>query len=241
MDSGNVSAIIGAAAGIGGVLVGNFFVLTKEWWAQRQKRKRDAAYAGIILISHLDRFASECLEVACDDGTIQGQPAGEGGQCEIVKEVPTFKPLELDIDWRLLPKDLMYAIIRIPDQQEKLQGKLRAINEYDYDPPDHPEYFWHRQHGYSSLGVKVVKIIKRLAEVTGLPHEQPAPGEWNREEELKIVVARLDERERKAQGGEAYFVLRINHFLLVEISYIGTVKWFSISLHQRIKVLKCPV
>lgn len=40
---------------------------------------------------------------------------------------------------------------------------------------------------------------------------------------------------------EAYLVLRINHLLLVEISYIDTVEWFSIPLHQHIKVLKCPV
>jgi len=200
MDSGNFSAIIGAAAGISGVLVGDFFVLIKEWLAQRQKRRRDAAYAGIILISHLDRFATECLEVACDDGTIQGHPAGEGGQCEIVKEVPRFKPPELDIDWRLLPKDLMYAIIRILEQQEKLHGKLRAINEYDYDPPDHPEYFWHRQHRYSSLGLKVVKIVKRLAEFRGLPHEQSASCVWNRDEELKFAFARLNEHERQARG-----------------------------------------
>lgn len=31
MDSGNVSAIISAVAGISGVLLGNLFVLVKEW------------------------------------------------------------------------------------------------------------------------------------------------------------------------------------------------------------------
>ncbi|PSS59317.1 hypothetical protein C6382_02205 [Pseudomonas sp. BBP2017] len=200
MDSGNVSAIIGAGAGIAGVLLGNFFILTKEWWAQRQNRKRDISYAGIILISHLDRLATECLEVACDDGTIHGQPSGENGQWDTVKPLPTFNPLGMDIDWRLLPKNLMYAIIRIPDQQDKLHGKLSAIYEYDYSPPDHPEFFWHRQHGYAKLGLQVADIIKKLASFAGLPHEQPAPDEWSRDEELKRVVVRLDELERKARG-----------------------------------------
>lgn len=78
MDAGNVSAIISAVAGITGVLLGNAFVWAKEWGTTRQKDKRAISYARILLISHLDRFATECLEVARGDGTRQGQPAGEG-------------------------------------------------------------------------------------------------------------------------------------------------------------------
>ncbi len=194
VDSGNVSAIIGASAGIAGVLLGNCFVLVKEWWAQRQKGKRDISYASIILISHLDRLVTECLEVARDDGTVYGEPTGVAGQREPVKAVPIFNPLDIDIDWRLLPKDLMYSIIRLPDQQDKLQGLLRAINESDYDPPDHPEYFWNRRHGYARLGVQLVEIIKQLAKFAGLPYEQPKQGEWNRDYELECTLARLRAR-----------------------------------------------
>jgi len=41
MDSGNVSAIISAVAGISGVLFGNTFVLIKEWWTRRKTAKQD--------------------------------------------------------------------------------------------------------------------------------------------------------------------------------------------------------
>ncbi|MFG0863132.1 hypothetical protein [Pseudomonas sp. CJQ_13] len=200
MDAGNVSAIISAAAGITGVLLGNAFVWVKEWGTTRQKDKRDISYAGILLISHLDRFATECLEVARDDGTRQGQPAGEGGECQTVTTVPVFNPLDIDINWKLLPKDLMYSIIRIPDYQDKLHGKLSAIQEYSYDPPDHPEFFWTRQRGYAVLGLEVSKIISRLAEFAGLPEEKVGPGEWSRDQDLEHRVRYLDELERRARG-----------------------------------------
>lgn len=40
MESANVSAIISAAAGISGVLLGNSFVLIKEWLVKRKKAIR---------------------------------------------------------------------------------------------------------------------------------------------------------------------------------------------------------
>lgn len=200
MDAGNVSAIISAVAGITGVLLGNAFVLAKEWGATRRKDKRDISYAGILLISHLDRFATECLEVARDDGTWQGQPAGEDGEWKTVTTVPAFNPLDIDINWKLLPKNLMYSIIRIPDYQDKLHGKLSAIQEYNYDPPDHCEFFWTRQRGYAVLGLEVSKIISRLAEFAGLPKEKVGPGEWDRDQNLEQRVRDLDELERRARG-----------------------------------------
>ncbi|PZW58786.1 hypothetical protein F475_03690 [Pseudomonas sp. URMO17WK12:I6] len=141
MEPGNVSAIISAVAGISGVLLGNSFVLIKEWWAKRKTVNQDTTYLGIIVVSHLDRFATGCFDVSQDDGTLHGQPAGQDGQCETTKVSPVFRPLELDVNWRLLPKDLMYSILRLPDQQDQLQGNLAGIWDFDFDPPDHIGYF----------------------------------------------------------------------------------------------------
>ena len=63
MDSGNVSAIISAAAGISGVLLGNLFILIKEWWVKRSTVSQNTTYLGIIVASHSDRFASQCYDV----------------------------------------------------------------------------------------------------------------------------------------------------------------------------------
>lgn len=199
MESGNVSAIISAVAGISGVLLGNSFVLVKEWWAKRRNVHQATTYLGIIVVSHLDRFATECYEVCIDDGTWYGQPAGEDGHSKATTTAPTFRPLEIDVDWRLLPKELMYLILRIPDQQDQLHGKLRAIQDYDYDPPDHPEYFWTRRRGYAVLGLHVSDIVKKLRLHAGLPDGEPMPGEWDRDKSMSDVIAHLDELERKSR------------------------------------------
>lgn len=199
MDPGNVSAIISAVAGISGVLLGNSIVLIKEWWVKHKSVTQATTYLGIIVVSHLDRFATECFDVCKDDGTWHGRPAGENGFYEATTSHPVFRPLEIDVDWRLLPKDLMYSILRIPDQQDRLQGKLQGILDYDYDPPDNPEYFWCRRRGYAVLGLQVSDIVKKLRSHAGLPADEPLPGEWDRDKSMSEVIAHLDELARKSR------------------------------------------
>ncbi|UST82157.1 hypothetical protein [Pseudomonas siliginis] len=203
MDSGNVSAIISAVAGISGVLLGNLFVLVKEWWVKRGTVGQNTTYLGIIVVSHLDRFTTQCFDVCIDDGTYHGQPAGQDGQYETTTVAPVFNPLELDVDWKLLPKELMYSILRIPDKQDQLHGKLRGIQEFNYDPPDHADFFWTRRRGYAVLGLEASELIKKLRMHAGLPTDVPLPGEWNRDQNLKDVIADLDRLERESLSRNA--------------------------------------
>ena len=115
-------------------------------------------YLGIIVVSHLDRFAAECYDVCRDDGTCEGRPAGQNVHYQATTTPPEFRPLELDVDWRLLPKNSMYSIIRIPDQRDQLHGKLRGIQDFSYEPPDYPDFFWERRRGYSVLGLQASGI-----------------------------------------------------------------------------------
>lgn len=197
MDSGNVSAIISAAAGITGVLLGNLFVLIKEWWVKRGAITQNTAYLGIVVVSHLERFASHCYEVCNDDGTMRGQPAGQNGYCEATTLLPVFNPLELEVDWKVLPTDLMYSILRIPDQLDQIRGKLTGIQDLDYDPPDHPEYFWVRRRSHAVLGLQASGLAYKLRAYAGLPIDESPAGEWNRDESMRDVIAQLDELERK--------------------------------------------
>lgn len=199
MDPGNVSAIISAVAGISGVLFGNTFVLIKEWWAKRNKVNQDTTYLGIIVVSHLDRFATGCFDVSVDDGSSRGRPAGKDGQCETTTTPPEFRPLELDVDWKLLPKDLMYSVLRLPDQQDQLHGKLGGIMEFDYDPPDHAEFFWARRRGYAVIGLQASDIAKKLRSHAGLPADEPHPDEWSRDKSMRKVIADLDALERNSR------------------------------------------
>ncbi|CAG9238159.1 hypothetical protein PSP6_80001 [Paraburkholderia tropica] len=116
METGNVSAIISATAGISGVLLGNSFVAVKEWLVGRSKRQKDTAYLAIIVVSHLERFASGCLHVALDDGTESGRPAGNNGDGYVpTVRLPEFQPLDIGVEWKVLPQQLMYSILLLPD------------------------------------------------------------------------------------------------------------------------------
>lgn len=192
MDSGNVSAIISAAAGISGVLLGNAFVLIKEWIDKKGRTQQNKVYYSIIIVSHLERFVAACLEVARDDGTYQGKPAGENGVNESTVKIPEFRPLDLTIEWKTLPKGLMYSILRIPDLQEQIQGELNSIQEFVFDPPDFPEYFWTRRRSYALLGLQTSDIIKKVRKYSGLPAEEIEEGKWDRELSFRNIITWLD-------------------------------------------------
>lgn len=195
MDAGNISAIISAGAGISGVLLGNLFVLIKEHWRARSEKGQGAAYLSIIVVSHLERLANECIRLSDDDGTDCGQPAGSDGmECAPTLSYPKFNPLDLDVDWKLLPKDLLYSILWLPDKQERLQSELSAHQEYCCDPPWHTEYFWMRRRGFAELGLAASDLANRLRQHAGLPIESTPPDEWSRDKHMSDVIKEIDSR-----------------------------------------------
>ncbi|SDB28295.1 hypothetical protein SAMN03159382_02398 [Pseudomonas sp. NFACC23-1] len=203
MEPGNVSAIISAAAAISGVVLGNVLSAFKEALAKRAKESQETSYLGVIVVSHLDRFATGCLDVALDDGSEYGRPAGERGEYVPVATPPEFLPLSISVDWRLLPKNLMYSILRLPDKQDQLEGSLAAIQEFNYDPPDHGEFFWARQRGYAVLGLQASKLALELRKHAVLPVEESDPGDWNRDKKLEEVIADIDGRRKAYESRQS--------------------------------------
>ena len=194
MDPSNVSAIISAAAGITGVLLGNSFVAFKELLVDWRKRRKDTAYLAILVVSHLDRFANGCLYVALDEGTEYGQPAGDNHEEHVpTTSPPEFQPLDIDVDWRVLPRELMYGILQLPDKRERIQSRLVGIAEFSDDYPDHTEYFWARQRDYAALGLEASELARKLRRHVGMPFEESKVNEWNRDEQLRDVIKRVDD------------------------------------------------
>lgn len=191
MNDAHIAAIIGAGAGIFGVLLGNSFVAVKEWVVIRKKEERDSSYLAILVVSHLDRFANGCLHVALDDGTEHGRPAGDGQYHEVTVTSPEFLPLDIKVEWKVLPKGLMYDILQIPDKREHIENRIAGIWEFDH-PPDYTEFFWARQRDYSGLGLHVSAVAKRLRKHAGMPLEESPPGEWNREVGMQEVIDKID-------------------------------------------------
>lgn len=191
MNDAHISAVISAGAGITGVLLGNALVAIKEWRKDHKKDRRDRTFLSILVVSHLDRFVSGCWSVAMDDGTSEGRPAGRDGSHQTTVTPPEFLPLEIDVEWKVLPRDLMYEILQIPDRRERLQSQLSGIAEFD-GPPDYTDFFQARMRDYAELGLHVSAVAKRLRKHAGMPIEQPIEGEWNREADMQKVIDRID-------------------------------------------------
>lgn len=204
MDAEHVSAIISAFAVIGGVVAGPGLVWFKEWWVKREKIDKDKTYLAIIVASHLNRFATGCLDVSHDDGTIEGRPSGKTGHNETTTEPPAFRPLELDVDWKLLPKDLLYSILRVPDQLDQLEREISGIWQFEFDPPDHVVYFQARRRGYAVLGLQASEAAKKLLSQSGLQTDESDEDEWSRDKSLKSVISDIDAKR------SAYFSQKLS-------------------------------
>lgn len=206
MDSVSVSAIISAAAGICGVLLGNSLTAFKEWAMLRSSRRKDTAYLAIVVVSHLDRFSNSCLRVAYDDGTSMGRPAGaDGVVCVATEPEPVFAPLDLDVEWRVLPETLMYPILRIPDRCIHLSNTLSRMDD-DSDFPEYTAYFRARRLGYANLGLEASELAWRLREHARMPIEEAVRGEWSREAELRAILERLQREEEEVARRRAAYI-----------------------------------
>lgn len=196
MNDAHIAAIIGAFAGILGTLLGNSFVAIKEWLVKRKTEERDSSYLVILVVSHLDRFANGCMHVAHDDGTEYGRPAGDGNYHRVTVSAPEFLPLDIKVEWKVLPKDLMYDILQIPDKREHIENRIAGIWEFD-DPPDYSEFFWARQRDYAQLGLHVSAVAKKLRKHADMPIEESPLGEWNRDFAMQEIIDKLEEKRAK--------------------------------------------
>lgn len=195
MDSGNISAIISASAGIAGVLLGNSFLTLKEVIFNKKKKEKDTTYLAIIVTSHLERFANGCMSVANDNGTEYGRPAGKDGETYVATTTaPIFTPLEIDVEWKILPSDLIYPILRLPDEIEHLENYLNNILEYSNDFPENTEFFQQRRMGYAELGLKSSKISRDLLKHSKLSFEEQSSNDWDRDKELSKVIEKIEQQ-----------------------------------------------
>lgn len=191
MDSANINAIISAISGLAGVGIGALLTHLRELRSEKIKDERDTSYLAILVVTHLDRFADGCLSVAYDDGTSEGWPAGKDGVYQTTVRPPGFAPLDIRVEWRVLPRALMYDILEIPAKQELLENQLSSVWEHD-DPPEYADFFMHRQRDYADLGLKVSGIAKRLRQFAHMPIEEDVPGKWNRDVAMQEMITRLD-------------------------------------------------
>jgi hypothetical protein len=196
-------SIISATSGLVGVGLGGFITNRRENLREHFRINTESSYLAILVLAHLDRFVNGCLDVAFDDGTSEGQPAGMDGQChQTTACAPLFDPLALNVDWKVLPPKLMYDILKLPYRAEQLENYL--ADEGFFDPPDYTDFFWTRRHGYAVLGLEVSAVASHLREYANLPLEAPIEGKLDRDEQLREQRDKIDNERAEYQDRIAH-------------------------------------
>jgi hypothetical protein len=180
------------------VLLGSVLVTHRERTREKERIKSESSYLAILVVAHLDRFVNGCVSVAFDDGTLEGQLAGKNGEYrEATTKIPVFDPLGLNVDWKVLPENLMYGILNLPYQVEQLTNQINAEAEFD-DSLDYTLTFRARQHEFAVLGLEVSDLVKRLRHHAGLSVEARLGNDRSREDALREI------RDKIASARAAY-------------------------------------
>ncbi|MCY4560158.1 MAG: hypothetical protein OXF79_28125 [Chloroflexi bacterium] len=194
ISEATVLALISAAAGLFGVVVG----AALPWFRDAWNNKRNARYLAIRVVCILDDFLDQCTDVVGDDGLSLGQ-RNAGGELRPQVSQPTGLPLPSDVDWRSIDHELMYNVLALPSRIENDNRFISIAAEHSF-PPDYIEFFEERRHRYACLGLHVISVTQQLRSTYGISEQEL--GDWDpitflNNEKDKIEQRRID-REKNS-------------------------------------------
>ena len=111
ISEATVLALISAASGLVGVVVGAALPWLRDAW----NNKRNARYLAIRVVCVLDDFLDQCTDIVGDDGLSLEQRNADGELRPQVSQ-PTGLLLPNDVDWRSIDHELMYSILALPSR-----------------------------------------------------------------------------------------------------------------------------
>lgn len=194
--------MITAIFGLIGVVIGALLTALKDWWFRKSNKKEDQIYLAIHISCLLERFIAECVDVAYDDGLYEGQ-RGDDGCLAVQVSPPNFEPLQFkDVNWKSLPANLMYRVLRLPTQIQDADTFVAETFKHVAFPPDYEELFEARKEKYSELGLQAIEVLDELCVLAGLPNElQNYDEDWAPKTRLKQALheVKSEKAERDAR------------------------------------------
>jgi hypothetical protein len=181
-----------------GVIVGIFLKWLIDWIGQVMKNKKDAEHLAVHVICLLNKFVAGCAAVVEDNG----QPDSSGvWKPNTVR--PNFEPDTAKVEWKSLPKELMYQVLMLPNRIEVANLKINAVDEYVAYGPDYCDFFEERQFQYAMLGIRAAEAADALRKHAALPSEPI--DDWDavecmREKLKKIERFREEQRNHHNKG-----------------------------------------
>jgi len=195
-----MDAILDIAKVLSGLFAGWLLTYLNDWLKRKRDRKDDAAYLSASVLIILDRFLSGCANVALDDGTAYGRPAGLSESQEQYYKAQTDIPVltwnGLNVEWKSIEPTLMYSILSLPLELDEAKDYVNGM--HDQDSPPFDAYIFERQLRFAELGVMAADVAKRLRDTTGMP-ARPLKG-WNPESVLRDRLKELSERLGKTNS-----------------------------------------
>lgn len=192
---------------LAGTILGAGLVWIGEWAKSYYKRKQNAHYLSVRLIPILEQFLDGCYEVAYDDGTAEGQPAGyskEGQFSYYVPQadVPEFN-LPNDVDWQSIDKKLVESIMTIPTEMHRIEKRLGS--DPDLWHGDQSEGIYARQVDYSKFSIKIDDTLTNLKKI--IKQKIIQDENYNPRKRCEAFVAIAKENSRKAvEAQEKHFL-----------------------------------
>lgn len=146
-----------------GVWIGAWLVTRRESRARDEKRNADALFLAVTVSGMLERFVSDCADIADDDGTWFGQRNRDG---ELVVQVPdpSITYADLDVEWKSLPGEMLDRVHSIPRKLHTINESLKWIEQYQ----DEDDYFSARQIKFAGLGLAAASVSEDLRKSVNL-------------------------------------------------------------------------
>jgi hypothetical protein len=147
-----------------GGLVGFLLTIIKEAITAKMSKATDTYYLAIIVTASIEQFIADCREVVTDNGTL-----AQDGYTYYHSQTPRFTPLDLEIDWKILPQDLLYDLLNLPQLVNEANSYISDVSNYAATPPDFGEFYEARTKKYADLGLFAIQMSEKLRRHGGLP------------------------------------------------------------------------
>ncbi|MGI8568578.1 MAG: hypothetical protein ACR2KT_05665 [Methylocella sp.] len=197
MSESAVPALISAASGLLGVIVGSGIPWLKETLSER----KHARYLAIRVVCILDKFVEGCVDVVNDDGLREGQRDADGFLDPQVN-LPDSPSFPTDVDWRSIKHDVMYRVLSLPRDVEIAKRSISHSSEFS-DPPDFKEFFEDRQYQYACLGLTAAKLARDLRNTYSIPDRDF--GHWNPVKNLRDKKDTIEQQRHARESQPSIF------------------------------------
>lgn len=188
------------AYSLGGVTLGFFLALVKDFWSEWRTKAKAAHYLAIRVVFILDKFLDQCAEVVNDDGLCHGQLNSDGYR-EPQVVLPTGLALPEDVNWKSIKSALMYRILSLPGRVE-VDNRAIAFSWEISGAPDFDEVFEERVYRYACLGLDTAEISRELRNSYRIPARDF--GGWDPVQNLRDEKKRIEDKRKAAASRPSF-------------------------------------